>query len=65
MATYNTAENSIIHGTAKQKIQSNRHDILLGQIQNTKKSFPHIMGIGREKPVRFYHKTPPILAPEK
>ena len=34
----------------QKKSQSNIHDILLGQRQNAKKSFPHILGKGKEKP---------------
>ena len=45
------------------KISSNRHDILLGQRQNPAKSFPHILGRGKEKPGRICHKTPPDMAP--
>ena len=45
-------------------IQRNWHDILLGQRYNTTKSLPHILWIGKEKPVRLCHKTPPNIAPK-
>ena len=61
--TDNTTANRIVNGTAKQKILSDRHEILLGQSQNLKKSFPHILGRGKEKPGRLFHKTPPDMAP--
>ena len=38
--------NSQRNGKAK-NISSNRHEVLLGQRQNPKKPFPHIMGIGK------------------
>ena len=57
----NTASNIITNG--KSKIQSNRYEILLGQIHNTTKPFSHILGIGKEKPSRFCHRTPPNMAP--
>ena len=63
VATYNVVANSMLNGTAKQKIQSNRHELLLGQIKNTTKSFPHIMGRGKEKNSGLCHKISPILAP--
>ena len=51
VVTYNILSNSIVNGMAKQeKIQSNRHEILLGQRQNKTKSFTRILGIGKEKP---------------
>ena len=46
------------------KIQSNRHEILLGQRHNTTKSFPHIKGGGKEKSGGLCHKTPLNLAPQ-
>ena len=39
-------------------ISSNRHEILLGQIQNPTKPFPHIMVRGKEKHARLCHITP-------
>ena len=53
------AAKSIINGTSKQKNKRNIHDILLGQIQNTTKSFKHILRKGKEKPSRLCHKKPP------
>ena len=53
--TENTSANSIVNGT--------RHATLLGQRQNPKKPFPHILGRGKEKPGRLCHKTPPDMAP--
>ena len=65
VSTDNTAENSIMNGTAKhKKIQSNRHDMLLGTLQNTKKSFPYIMGRRKEKLGILFHQTSPDLAPQ-
>ena len=61
VATYNTASNFIVNGTAK-IIQINRDEILLGMRQNTTKSFPRIMGGGKEKPGELCHKTPPNMA---
>ena len=49
VALENTAARRIVNGTTKQKNKFNRHDILLRQIQNTKKLFLHIMMIGKEK----------------
>ena len=49
VATNNTAAKSIVNRTAKKKISSNRHEVLLGQGQNTTKQFPHILGRGKEK----------------
>ena len=60
-ATENTSENIIVNGTAK-KIQSNRHEILLGARQNTTKPFLHILGGRKEKPGRLLNQTPPDLA---
>ena len=48
VATHNTAENSIVNITRKKKISSNKHEILFGQRQNATKSFPHILGRGKE-----------------
>ena len=47
----------------KQKIQINRHDILLGTKHNTEESFPFILLIDKEKPGVLCHKTPPNMAP--
>ena len=47
VATDNTADNSIVNGTAKKKISRNRHGILLGQKQNSTKPFPHILVRGK------------------
>ena len=63
LATYNTAANSIVNRTGKKKISSNRHEILLGQIQNPTKPFPHILGRGKEKHGRLCYKTPTDIAP--
>ena len=41
-------------------IQRNRHDILLGQRQNTAKSFPHILGIRKENVANYVKKHHPI-----
>ena len=49
VATDNTEANSIFNGTENKKVKSNIHEILLGQRQNTTKSFPHILE-RREKP---------------
>ena len=57
VATDNTAANSIVEGTSKKNILSNRHDILLGQRQNTTKPFPHIMGKGRENLADYVKKN--------
>ena len=43
LETDKIAENSIVNRTEKQKIQSNRHEILLGTRQNKKQIFPHIL----------------------
>ena len=59
----NSSENSIVNGTAKENIQSKRHEILLGQRRNTTKPFPHILGGRKEKLSRLYHKIPPYLTP--
>ena len=64
VATDNTAGNSIMHGTAKKNIQSNRHEILLGTQQNTTKQFPRILRRRIKNPGRLCHKTPPDLAPQ-
>ena len=45
------------------KIQSNRHEILLGFEQNTKKLSPHILGRGKEKHGGLCHKKLPTVAP--
>ena len=58
----NTAANSTVNGTEKQKILSNICDILLGYKLNLTKPFPHILGRGKEKPGRLCHKTPPDMA---
>ena len=58
MAMDNTAANSIINGTEKQKIQSITYQILLGQRQNMKKN-PHIMGRGKENLVNYVTKHHP------
>ena len=64
VATDNTMAKSIVNGTEKQKnIHSNRHDILLGQIYNTKKSFPHILVREKGKPGGLCHKTLPNMSP--
>ena len=49
VTTDNTSENSIVNGIGKKYIHSNRHEILLRQMQNTTKPFPHMMGRGNEK----------------
>ena len=49
----NTAANSIVN------------EILLGQRQNMTKSFPHILGGGKEKYGGLCHKPPPNMAPQK
>ena len=59
--TDNTLADSKVNGT--KQILSNRHDILLGQRQNTTKPFPHILGRGKEKPSGLCHKTPPNMVP--
>ena len=64
VATDNTATNSIVNGTSKKKIQSNRHDILLGARQKTTKPFPHILGGRKEKYGGIFHQTPPNLDPQ-
>ena len=56
--TKNSASNVIINGM--KKIQSNRHEILLSQIQNMTKSFPQILGRGKEKPGGLRQKNYPI-----
>ena len=61
VATENTEANRIFD--ENKNILSNRHDILLGQRQNTTKPFPNILGIGKEKPCRLCHKTQPDMAP--
>ena len=63
VATYSTAENIIMNGTDKKKIQSNIHEILLGVRQNMTKSFPRNMGWRKEKSGGLFHQTPPNLAP--
>ena len=62
--TNNTAENCITNIT-KKYIQSNRHNILLGTLQKTKKSFPHILGRRKEKPGGLCHKTPSNMSAQK
>ena len=47
--TDNTLANIIVNGMAKQKKSSDRYEILLGQRENPKKSFPHILGRRKEK----------------
>ena len=49
VARENTAANSIMNGTEKQERLRviKRNGILLVQRQNTKKSFPHILGGGK------------------
>ena len=62
-ATDNTSENSIVNGTAEKKISSNRHEILLGHTQSMKKSYPRILGRGKEKYGGLCHKTPLNMVP--
>ena len=63
VATDSKVANSIVNGTSKKNILNNRHEILLGQGQNTGKSFPNILGRGKEKPGGLCHKPPPNMAP--
>ena len=58
--TYSGKYNPEWNSTTK-KIQSNKHDILLGK---RSKSFPHILGKSKEKPGELCHKTPPNMAPQ-
>ena len=62
VATENTAANSTVNRTGG-NISSNRHETLLGQRQNPKKPFPHIVGRGKVNPSGLCHKTPPDMAP--
>ena len=58
VAPGNTEANSIVKGTEKQFFFINRHEVLLGQRQNPKNLFPHILEIGKEKLGRICKKIP-------
>ena len=56
VATDSTAANITMNGTSKQKIQSNRHEILFGAQQNKTKSFLHILVERNEKLADYFTK---------
>ena len=63
VATDNTAANSIVNRTAKEK-KSQAIDMRFYWVnQNPTKPFPRIMGREKEKPGRLCHKTPPDRVP--
>ena len=63
VAMDNTAANSIVNGTEKQKI-SRAIDMRFYWVRDkTQQMFSHIMGRGKENTGRLCHKKPPDMAP--